>query len=344
MEQKKARRGIAQQKATNVPMAETSDQPHREAKKIASMNSYRRNLMEVLELCDVIVKVLDARDPLSGRIPMVEDYVLKSGGRKRLVFVLAKIDLIPQHSQHAWLSFLRRDFPTIPFRAPFHDSTGTSVNDSNASHMAESLLNALKGYAFSDDIKQNIRVGIVGYPNVGKSSLINCLKRSKTCKTSSKPGSTDHKQQIRLDKHVILIDSPGVVFDRPETEDETSLLVLRNCLDLDKITDVISPIATLLTMIERQVLMDLYEIASFTDVSEFLALLAHRLGRLRKGGIPDIESAARRVLLDWNTGVISHFTLPPVTPQNNNDNSGVIVGSWSKELNINNMPLTTSDK
>ena len=68
---------------------------------------------------------------------------------------------------------------------------------------------------------------MIGYPNVGKSSIINSLKRSKTCEVSSVPGSTKHLQEVKLDDQVHLMDCPGVIFEKELTKNQ---LILRNTL------------------------------------------------------------------------------------------------------------------
>ena len=84
----------------------------------------------------------------------------------------------------------------------------------------DSLMNILKNYARVEGedkkLKQLITVGVVGFPNVGKSSLINSLKRSKATATGNTPGVTKSMQEIQLDKNIVLIDSPGVVLTTTE--------------------------------------------------------------------------------------------------------------------------------
>jgi nuclear GTP-binding protein len=84
---------------------------------------------------------------------------------------------------------------------------------------SENLMNVLKNYARVDgssSAKQLITVGVVGFPNVGKSSVINSLKRSKAAVVGNMPGVTKKMQEITLDKNIVLIDSPGVVLSTNE--------------------------------------------------------------------------------------------------------------------------------
>ena len=78
---------------------------------------------------------------------------------------------------------------------------------------ADALLQLLKNYARSHEIKAPITVGFIGYPNTGKSSVINSLKRKQAVGTANTPGFTTHLAKVRLDAHITLIDSPGVIFN-----------------------------------------------------------------------------------------------------------------------------------
>lgn len=94
----------------------------------------------------------------------------------------------------------------------------------------ENLLNILKNYARVDGdakAKSMITVGVVGFPNVGKSSLINSLKRSKAAATGNMPGVTKQMQEIQLDKNIVLLDSPGVVL---MTNEQSDSLILRSAV------------------------------------------------------------------------------------------------------------------
>jgi nuclear GTP-binding protein len=293
--------------------------------------SYYKELNKVLEAADIILEVLDARDPLSCRNRDLEAKILGMPGEKKIILVLNKIDLVPQHVAEKWHAYLKREFAVVLFKANtqnqndhlgsnkmFNSSLGKKeeltedILSSSKAVGADHLLQLIKNYSKTDGIKQAVTVGIIGYPNVGKSSVINSLKKSKATGVSSTPGFTKHLQEVYLDSKVRLLDCPGVVFS---TDDE-KLLVLRNIIKIDDIVDPIAPIDEILKRIEHNQLLIRYQIADFSNATEFLTNLALRRGKLQKAGIVDLEAAARIVLNDWNSGKIEYFLTPPTTSDN----------------------------
>jgi len=146
---------------------------------------------------------------------------------------------------------------------------------------AENLMNILKNYARvgggNGKTKQQITVGIIGFPNVGKSSLINSLKRSKAAATGNTPGLTKTMQEIQLDKNIILIDSPGVVLASKEQSDS---LILRSAIKVEDIVDPMRPVEALLGRVEKEELLKVYRIANFETLEEFLGQIARKKGML----------------------------------------------------------------
>lgn len=158
---------------------------------------YLRTLHKVIDQSDIVILVLDARDPEGCRSRLVEEEVRRRESEgKKLVFVLNKIgpsryflhvcstficptDLIPHANAQQWLKHLRHSTPTLPFRSP---SSAQHQRTNISSSTAPALIKLLKAYKPSAG---SVTVGVVGYPNVGKSSLINCLKRSKARRNSS---------------------------------------------------------------------------------------------------------------------------------------------------------------
>jgi len=155
---------------------------------------------------------------------------------------------------------------------------------------------------------------LLGYPNVGKSSVLNTLKRCRAVGVSPRPGFTTSLQEVVLDKNIRLIDSPGVVFDEYDNErKDTASLFLKNCIDVDSMEDPIVAVEALLHRCTLQSLIMTYNIPAFPqdNTMMFLAMVAKQYGKVLKGGIPDKVSAARAVLRDWNSGKIPYYTPPP---------------------------------
>ncbi|KAH7886774.1 P-loop containing nucleoside triphosphate hydrolase protein [Phlebopus sp. FC_14] len=269
-----------------------------------------RSLHRVIDESDIVILVLDARDPEGCRSRLVEEEVRRrENDGKKLVFVLNKIDLVPRENAEQWLRYLRHSTPTLPFR-----SASSNQRSNLSSSTAPALLRLLKAYKPS--VAHSVTVGVVGFPNVGKSSLINSLKRSKVCAVGALPGHTKDLQTVQLERGIKIIDSPGVVFDEDEqdadkTQRQKRSILLRNVVKVEDVEDPIAVVEELLVRTERATLQRIYSLPEFSSTIEFLTMLALSCGRLLKGGTPDILSAARQVLIDWNHQKIPYFSVPP---------------------------------
>jgi nuclear GTP-binding protein len=302
-----------------------------------SRRAYLRELKKVVDTADVILQVLDARDPIGSRINKTLEDVILSKPDKRMVLVLNKIDLVPKDVVSRWLTVLRRSHPAIAIKACKEGTSSGDDQDAETSSMPvgmDGLLQLLKNYARTGGTggksKTTIVCGVIGMPNVGKSSIINALKRSRAVGVSPRPGFTTSMQEVVLDRNVRLLDSPGVVFD-----DSTALL--GNCVDADSIEDPIPAVDALLQRCNPQSLIMTYSIPAFPqgDTMMFLAMVAKSYGRVLKGGIPDKIGAARAVLKDWNQGKIPYFTVPPVDAEPDVAKGGaVIVSSFGAEFDL----------
>merc|ERR1712130_525192 len=307
-----------------------------------SAKAYYREFKKVVDAADVVLEVLDARDPLGSRCKEVEQGVVVGGG-KRLVLVLNKADLVPRENLQAWVKYLRNEYPTIAFKASTQNtarlgqakvdmkSTDAVIHTSKCVG-ADTLMALLGNYCRNKEIKTSIRVGVVGMPNVGKSSLINSLKRSRACPTGATPGVTKAMQEIQLDSKIKLLDSPGLVLASGSMSDAS--VALRNAIKVETLEDPVTPVVAIIGRVPRQHLMLHYGVATFSDTAEFLAKLAISSGKLKKGGVPDRNLAARIVLQDWNSGKIKYFTHPPET---RSESTSQIVQEFSKDFSLDDL-------
>lgn len=284
-----------------------------------NQKSYFKDLKSVVDEADVILEVLDARDTLGTRCHHIEELVIKSG--KKLVLVINKIDLIPKNNLDEWLAYLRQSLPTVAFKASTQtQKSNLSHSKTAAIHISDSLqsssrcvgapflMKVLGNYCRNENIKTFIKVGVVGLPNVGKSSLINSLKRSRSCSVGARPGLTKSVQEVSLDRHIKILDCPGVVMAKdgsPET------LALRNAVKVETLKDVIAPAEAIIRRVDQMHLVLHYTVPQFESSLEFLSLLAKRLGKFKKGGVPNVEEGARKLINDWNRGVIKYYSQPP---------------------------------
>ena len=341
-------------------------------RKDASRRAFDKVFKQVVEAADIVLYILDARDPEGTRSKEVERMVMAAeGGEKRLLLVLNKIDLTPPNNLKAWLIHLRRYFPTLPLRASNSAPNARTFDHKQLTVKAtsENLFRALKTYAHTKQLKRSITVGIIGYPNVGKSSVINALTsrlggRSATCPVGAEAGITTALREVKLDNKLKLLDSPGIVFptsseaSKAHRTDEQARLILLNAVPPKEIEDPVPAIAMMLRrLLSSQDMFDkllqVYDIPPLMTrdgdmTTDFLVQVARKRGRLGKGGVPNLHSAAQTVLTDWRDGRIQAWTDAPallVAPESSNlDANGQhpsamgdqkdIVKEWAAEFKL----------
>ena len=254
-------------------------------------------LYKVIDSSDVILHVLDSRDPMGTRCPNVLKYLREEKKHKNIVFILNKCDLVPVWVTQKWKAILDKEYPTIAFHANIKNPFGKN-----------SLINLLRQFSKLHSDKKQISVGLIGYPNVGKSSLINTLKQKKVCTVAPIPGETKHWQYVTLMKRIYMIDCPGVVYS---TNDSECDIILKGVVRVENIEHTEDYVKTVLERCRSEYLEKTYGVKDWSDHLDFLKQIAEKSGKLLKGGEPDLNTVSKMVLNDWIRGKIPFYTVPP---------------------------------
>ncbi|OJJ71145.1 hypothetical protein ASPBRDRAFT_44070 [Aspergillus brasiliensis CBS 101740] len=255
-------------------------------------------LYKVIDSSDVVIHLLDARDPEGTRCRSIEKYIRDEAPHKHLIFVLNKCDLVPTGVAAAWVRHLSKDYPTLAFHASINNSFGKG-----------SLIQLLRQFSSLHSDRKQISVGFIGYPNTGKSSVINTLRKKKVCTVAPIPGETKVWQYVTLMKRIYLIDCPGVV--PPNPNDSPEDILLRGVVRVENVENPEQYIPAILKRVQPKHLERTYGIKSTDDPIDFLSLLARKGGRLLRGGEPDLDGVAKMVINDFLRGKIPWFTPPP---------------------------------
>ena len=271
-------------------------------------------LYKVLDCSDVVLHVVDARDPPGTTCARVVSHLKTQATHKHLVFVLNKCDLVPNWSVRRWIAVLGETAPTLAFRASQTKPFGKGA-----------LIDVLRQFAHLKSDAKQISCGVVGYPNVGKSSVINALRAKAVCKVAPVPGETKIWQYVALTKRVNLIDCPGVVYDDPNSraapgEADDANAVLKGVVRAERLPDPTLFLVPLLRRCDPKHVRSAYDLpfdglaggdGDDAAATAFAEALARKMGRLLRGGEPDVRTVAVQMINDWQRGKLPHFVPPP---------------------------------
>ncbi|KAI6203206.1 60S ribosomal protein L27 [Aphelenchoides besseyi] len=295
-----------------------------------------RQLWRVLERSDMIVQIVDSRNPLLFRSADLENYANEFNPPKKCVLLVNKADLLSLEQVKIWSNY----FKTHSIDAIFWSATSSTEKDDDADEQlseqledvkiesedtqvpyiknAEELISTLKQLAGASE--SSVVVGMVGYPNVGKSSTINRIIGAKKTSVSATPGKTKHFQTLIVDEELTLCDCPGLVM--PSFGFSPAEMLLNGILPVDQMHDFFSPVQLLCTRVPRSVFEAMYSVilpkpADFEDPNrpvsahELLTTMAFMRGFMSAAGIPDSSRAARIVLKDVFHGRMKWIAAPP---------------------------------
>ena len=246
---------------------------------------YSLLLERVIEISDIVLEVLDARFPKEMQNKDIEKLVRNKG--KKIIYVLNKSDLT-----------LKRDQRLNP---------RVFVSCKNRKGISE-LRNKIKIEAAKikkTEDYDRVQVGVIGYPNTGKSSLINLLIGKASAKTGSEAGFTKGIQKLRLTKDILLLDSPGVISAEEYSmtnEEKIAQHVKVGGRSHNQIKDPEFALNEIIKSNQKD-LETFYKI-NFKNAEDLIEKIGKRKGFLKKGGEVNSDRAARAVLKDWQLGNI----------------------------------------
>ncbi|MFQ5474674.1 MAG: GTPase [Candidatus Nanoarchaeia archaeon] len=242
------------------------------------MVNFWRVVNSVIKEADAIVEVVDARTVENTRNIEIEDKIKKVG--KKLIVAINKCDMISKKESEA----IQKRVPNSIFIS--------SVERLGTRKLREKILRSSN--------KKEIKVGVLGYPNTGKSSLINALKGRAVARVSAQSGHTRGLQLIRISKRLTLIDTPGVFPYKEKDEGKHAMTSARSTHDIkDLELAVLELIESLNGKIEKH-----YRVKKHKDTEETLEAIAIKLKKLKKRGVPNTKLAARTIIQDWQAGKI----------------------------------------
>lgn len=268
------------------------------------MAKTKKQILEDLKLIDIVIELLDARIPHSSRNPDIQNL---TKGKKKMI-LLNKCDLSDDKINHKWIKHLEKEAPTI-------------LTDSNSGKGINQVLKTIECMMQEEVEKQKqrgrisktIRVMILGIPNVGKSSFINRISKRTSMEVGNKPGVTKKKQWVRIGKNQELLDTPGVLWPKFDSEEVALNLAFTGTIK-DDIFDRIEVAYQLLKKLVEQYKPNLLERYKLTEddikkmetnenpVYCLMQMIGKKRGALISGGQIDDEKTARIILEDFRSG------------------------------------------
>ena len=279
------------------------------------MAKTKRQITEDLKLVDVVIELLDARIPKSSQNPDIQGMVKN---KKRIV-ILNKSDLADERETKKWIEYFKKK-NILAIEVDSNQGKGIKqVTQAIEKIMEEELkLQNSKGR-----IRKTIRVMIVGIPNVGKSSFINRISKKTTMTVGNKPGVTRQKQWIRIGNQIELLDTPGVLWPKFESEEVGLNLAYTGSIK-EEILERTEVAYNLLKFLDENYSQELYTKYKITEQEineikenpqytlELMYLIGKKRGALISGGNIDEEKISKIIIDDFKNGKIGKITLEKV--------------------------------
>lgn len=282
------------------------------------MAKTKKQIIEDLKLIDIVVEILDARIPISSQNPSMKE-IIKN--KKRIV-ILNKSDLADEKQNVLWKQYFeKQNIPTVITES----NSGKGINQfvkTVEEYMEEEILeNKQKGR-----VGKVIRLLVLGIPNVGKSSFINRVSKRTTMEVGNKPGVTKKKQWIHVGDHIELLDTPGVLWPKFESEEVALNLAYTGTIkdDILERTEIAFYLLKFLIKnypealelrykLEKEIMNEILEDKDNNEtILELVYLIGRKRGAIISGGNIDEEKTANLLLEDFRSGKLGRITIEKI--------------------------------
>ena len=276
------------------------------------MAKTKRQIIDDMKLVDVVIELLDARIPKSSQNPDIQGMVKN---KKRIV-ILNKSDLADEKETKKWIEYFKKK-NILAIEVDSNQGKGIKQVSQSIEKIME---DELKIQNSKGRIRKTIRVMIVGIPNVGKSSFINRISKKTTMTVGNKPGVTRQKQWIRIGNQIELLDTPGVLWPKFESEEVGLNLAYTGSIK-EEILEKTEIAYNLLKFLDKNYPNDLYAKYKISEQEldeikedpqytlELMYLIGKKRGALISGGNIDEEKVSKIILDDFKNGRIGKITL-----------------------------------
>ena len=267
------------------------------------MNKALHEVEEKVKMIDVIIEIFDARAPLSS----INEHLEKATAHKKKLYIFSKFDLADQEQTKKWAKkFSTQDSKVLTVDLcdkSSYNIISNSLVELGKSKWAKEMARGMK--------PQPIRTMIIGIPNVGKSSLINLLAKRKAAGVQNKPGYTRGEQWIRVNKDLLLLDTPGILPMSYENKEKAANLALIGSIREDILpnNELVDYLLDLLKNKYPEALKERFGIEQITTHKEVCSLIADRRKLVKTNNELDIDKAEALLLKEFKDGLLGRITL-----------------------------------
>ena len=306
-----------------------------------------KQLWMTVEKGQILFQIVDGRNPLYYRCPDLENYIKEVDTNKEIILIVNKADLMNEDLRKNWADYFKTHNIKYVFFSAVNEiekmEKGENITESEKidqsdyriftrneliqyiKEIGETIQKEEKSIENNNNKSKNqsnnaLMVGFIGYPNVGKSSIINVLMKTKKAGVANIPGRTKHYQTLFLpeepnlnisSKSICLVDCPGLIF--PSFTTSKADMLVNGIYPIDTLSDIYNPIQIIINQIPSKILANFYKIIlpDIYSAKQFLQIIAKKRGFYTGNGLPEEAKTAKLILRDYTSGKLLYCHLRP---------------------------------